>query len=101
MLVATEETDNIVSESPKMTDSENAEASQKIDNTVSESSPPDADNSLRASTSLDSDNTSHEQGVEIGGGWLRYWDATESEHYYYHTCKCFHLAQNRTNERPI
>ena len=30
------------------------------------------------------DNTNHEQGVDLGGGWLRYWDATESDHYYFH-----------------
>lgn len=58
---------------------------QAIEPVASDLPQQSAESSVNNSSSLDTDNTLHEQGVDVGKGWLRYWDAQESEHYYYHS----------------
>lgn len=52
---------------------------------ASESPVPQSDSALLNTGAIETDSTSQEQGVDVGKGWLRYWDAAESEHYYFHS----------------
>jgi hypothetical protein len=66
-----------------MVDSEETDMKETGGPSVAE---PESDEleSSGAAQACEDDNTNHEQGVDLGGGWLRYWNDSESEHYYFH-----------------